>query len=157
MAGEPIPFNVPAGQFEPIYEIPIEENGGFSCDVDADSTGTNEDWGSGIVMVLTSPENTFATQLTYSPENGFNIFEIRALDDVNSYTYRSEFLRLRDDGAVVTLTLSWRDDGLIVYRGKDSNTQQGTGYIINPNQVFGAANVFASGVRGTVLCYRGEL
>ncbi|MEM9256759.1 MAG: hypothetical protein AAGA91_15030 [Pseudomonadota bacterium] len=156
-AQEPDRFNVPAGMVSLVVETPIEKTGGVSCDVDATPTGKEQSWSSSILMVFSSTENQEVTQVAYLPEGDMAIFIISTLNEPKSYKYRSEFLRLRRVEGLITLSAFWRDDSVIVYRGRDSSNQHGTGYILNPQQTFETLSVYASGVKGEMLCYEDEV
>lgn len=156
-AESPYKFDIPGGQYQEIINVAIEDNGGISCSIDAQETSTNEQWGAAVIITISDEIDPNSTQVIYSPKKDKHTFTITTLEDQNTYSYNSHFLKLNNGGGTVTSSIFWRDDGLILYKGKDSTGQQGVGYIINPDQVFGKIVVTLSGVKGSIDCYEDEI
>lgn len=145
-------IDVPGGYFQYLYDAEIQNNGGVSCVVNVVSSEYSEKWASSLLIKLSANEDPNVTQVIYTPEGGYHFFTVRTLDGPNSNTYSSEFLVLKHESNTVHISMFWRKDGVIIYRGQDDNRQQGMGYVINPAQKFEKLSVIASGIKGRVKC-----
>ena len=112
----------------------------------------DNNWGSAILITTYTEDDPNSTQIMYSPEWNKHIFEIRTLASPKTYSYTSRFLSLNNNGNSVSVSLKWRDDGVIFYESVDSNGQSVSCYIINQAQKFQILSVTASGVKGNLTC-----
>lgn len=154
---KPYEYDIPGGMVETFFDIDINDSGGVSCEIKARPTNRDKKWTPGILLTISGADDPFSTQVIFSPSDDFHYFDIRMLDTPNSYEYVSNFLKIRRSEDPVTASISWSKNGIIHYKGEDSQGQESSGYITNKNQKFKKIRVTLSGVKGSILCYMDQM
>jgi hypothetical protein len=159
--GGPIEVSVPGANFSTILDTAIDDNGAYTCEIAVIPILRSSIWGSSVLMIISNHDGSHVTQVIYSPADDKHLFTVAVVDnedeDEKSYTHNDDFLLLNmvsNSSAIASIT--WRDDKLISFEGRDSEGQFASGQIVVSDQEFDRFKVNVSGVLGKISCYEVE-